>query len=30
MTETKRVRAIVDAHVHLQSCYAADSFFNHA
>jgi hypothetical protein len=30
MTETKRVCAVVDAHVHLHSCYEADSFFNHA
>ena len=30
MTETKRVCAVVDAHVHLHACYEADSFFNHA
>ncbi len=30
MTETRRVTAIVDAHVHLHACYQPDSFFDHA
>jgi hypothetical protein len=30
MSETRRVSAVVDAHVHLHACYAPDSFFDNA
>ncbi len=30
MTETRRVNAVVDAHVHLHACYQPDRFFDHA
>ncbi|HEV7715162.1 MAG TPA: hypothetical protein VGO53_06185 [Steroidobacteraceae bacterium] len=30
MSETKRVTAIVDAHVHIHSCYEPDVFLDHA
>ena len=30
MSDTRRVCAVVDAHVHLHACYEPDSFFDHA